>query len=55
MKVYIVLEDGYEDGSEIDSVFRNSNDAIDRIKELRRNQDPLDDWLSFRIEEKEIY
>ena len=54
MKVYIILEEGYEDGAEIAGVYANSNDAISAIRELRRHQDPDDDWLYYEIKEEEV-
>ena len=55
MKVYIVLENGYESGeSVIKGVYKYSDDAIDAARHLRRIVDPLDDWLFYSVEEAEV-
>ena len=55
MKVYIVLENGYEDGeSVIMGVYKYSDDAIDAARDLRRKVDPLDDWLFYSVKEAEV-
>ena len=55
MKVYIVLENGHEDGeSVIMGVYKYSDDAIDAARHLRRLVDPLDDWLFYSVNEAEV-
>ena len=54
MKVYIILAHGYEDGSEIEGVYANADDALDAIRQLRHEQDPMDDWLRYEIQVMEV-
>lgn len=54
MKVYIILEEGYENSAEIMGVYINPNDAISAVRELRRKQDPDDDWLYYEVKEEEV-
>lgn len=55
MKVYIILANGYEDGSLIEGVYQDLKDAKKAIHDLRRNMDPLDkEWLSYSIADEEV-
>lgn len=55
MKVYIILANGYEDGSLIEGVYQDLKDAKKAIRDLRRNMDPLDkEWLSYSIADEEV-
>lgn len=55
MKVYIILANGYEDGSLIEGVYQELKDAKKAIRDLRRNMDPLDkEWLSYSIADEEV-
>lgn len=55
MKVYIILANGYEDGSLIEGVYQDLKDAKKAIRDLRRNMDPLDkEWLSYSIADEKV-
>lgn len=55
MTVYIVKENGYEDGeSIIKGVYRYYDDAKNAVKRLRRKIDPIDDWLYYSIEDAKV-
>ena len=55
MKVYIILSNGYEEGrSIIEGVYREFEDAKEAIRDLRRKQDPLDDWLYYTLHDEEV-
>ncbi len=54
MKVYIILSNGYEDGSIIEGVYREFEDAKEAIRDLRWKQDPEDDWLYYTLHEEEV-
>lgn len=50
MKVWIVLECGYDDGDvEVMGAFHNFNDARIHANNLDKCKDELDDWLWYSV------